>query len=348
MRQKKSTLDIQLTASILRAFHQNLPEWFIQNRRDLPWRRNRNTYTTTVSELMLQQTQVTTVIPYFNRWLEKFPSWPELAQASEEKVLKAWEGLGYYRRARFLHALAKVVTYEYKGKLPNDVATLQKLPGIGPYTAGAISSLAYNQSSAILDGNIERVLCRVFNLSLNVSESKNKKALFSLSSRLLPPESSPEPRIFNEALMELGALVCSPRKPQCLICPLQEICQAKDPEKIPVKSRMKTIPETMVVPLVEKQGKLLILEPSESGRWKGFHRFPFYDQKAFSLDEKFATFTFNITKYKITAHLHHAQLNTAPKPQPFIWLSPEELTQLPLPNPQRKILMLYKNKVASQ
>lgn len=196
-----------------------LLHWFEAHKRDLPWRQDRSPYRVWIAEIMLQQTQVATVIPYFKRWLERFPNAATLAQAPLDEVLKLWEGLGYYRRARLLHEAANRVLKDYGGTLPERYDDLLMLPGIGPYTAAAIASLAFGERVLAVDGNVKRVAARLFMLPGAVSEKTVKE-------KLEPHLPTDEPGSFNEALMELGATVCTPTSPRCSVCPLAGYCQA--------------------------------------------------------------------------------------------------------------------------
>ena len=187
-----------------------LLRWWRTHRRDLPWRRGRTPYRVWVAEMMLQQTQVATVIDYYRRWLWAFPSFRKLATASLDEVLKCWEGLGYYQRARHMHATARIVSDEHGGRLPRTVDGLRRLPGIGPYSAGAIASIAFGVDAAALDGNIIRVLCRLFAVGKDPRTPAVRKHLWALADDLLPPGKAGD---FNEALMDLGATVCTPTSP---------------------------------------------------------------------------------------------------------------------------------------
>nr|HMN62198.1 A/G-specific adenine glycosylase [Anaerolinea sp.] len=197
--------------------------WYRQSARKLPWRGSRDAYAVWVSEIMLQQTRVETVIPYFERWMERFPTLRALAEASEQDVLRVWEGLGYYSRARNLHRAAQRVVEQYGGQVPPARADLERLPGVGAYTAGAIASMAFGLDEAALDGNIRRVLARVFNLDLPARSPAGERRLWELAREHLPPGQAGD---YNQAWMDLGASICTPQKPTCLVCPLVEVCQA--------------------------------------------------------------------------------------------------------------------------
>lgn len=207
----------------LERFRQTLIRWFAANARDLPWRRTSDPYAIWISEIMLQQTQTSTVIPYYQRFLAHFPTVEALAQAPLADVLKTWEGLGYYSRARNLHRTAQIIVEEHGGCLPEDAPSLLALPGIGRYTAGAIRSLAFNQPAPILDGNIRRVITRLDDIAESIDETVTEKRLWQRAEEMVHVQ---QPGMMNEALMELGALICLPKIPRCQQCPVRDFCLA--------------------------------------------------------------------------------------------------------------------------
>ena len=220
-----------LTPAQTREFRTNLLTWFGIQKRDLPWRRTRDPYAIWVSEIMLQQTRVAAVLDHYAHWMARFPTVEALAAAPEDEVLAAWSGLGYYRRARFLHKGAKVVVTEYNGNLPQTAAALRKLPGIGSYTSAAIASIAFGEAAAVVDGNVERVLlrqagcCETGAGQLNSAQpTLNAAEIQSLATQLIE---TTRPGDFNQAVMELGATVCLPKNPLCLQCPVQETCRTR-------------------------------------------------------------------------------------------------------------------------
>lgn len=220
-------------------------------KRDLPWRRTRDPYAIWVSEIMLQQTRVATVIPYWERWMAKFPTVTALAKAPLDDVLAAWAGLGYYSRARNLHRGAQTIGTTWRGALPRHAAELRTVPGIGPYTAGAIASIAYGERAPLVDGNVARVLARVFGITLDIKSTAGGKALWARAGELmtaLPARAAPGD--LNQGLMELGATVCSPTQPRCLVCPLAKLCTAN------ASGRTDQLP---VVPARKKQADLPLL-----------------------------------------------------------------------------------------
>jgi A/G-specific adenine glycosylase len=211
--------------------------WYARHKRDLPWRRTRDPYAIWLSETMLQQTRVETVIPYYERFLARFPSVRALADAEPDDVTQLWSGLGYYSRARNLHAAARKIASEHDGVLPSEVDALRALPGVGRYTAGAVASIAFDRPAPIVDGNVARVLARLLDLREDVTAPPSRKRLWEEAEALAR---GPQPGELNQALMELGALICTPRAPKCLLCPLREPCRARasgDPEALPVKKK---------------------------------------------------------------------------------------------------------------
>ncbi len=244
--------------------------WFASHARDLPWRHDRTPYRIWVSEVMLQQTQVETVRAYFLRFMARFPTVEALAAASQEEVLKLWEGLGYYRRARMLHAAAQEVVAQHGGALPADVETLQALPGIGPYTGGAIASLAFGIPVPAVDGNVRRVMARVL-AQARPTPAEQRAAVAAL----IPDET---PGAFNEALIELGATLCRPQQPRCLLCPWREFCQARQlghQETFPAPRERKAIPHYNVAAAVTvRDGKVLIARRPAKAMLGGLWEFP--------------------------------------------------------------------------
>lgn len=257
-------------------FSENLIDWYHGVKRDLPWRKNADPYRIWVSEIMLQQTQVATVIGYFNRFMERFPTVESLANADEAEVFKLWEGLGYYSRARNLMRCASFVVSDYGGVFPSEPSVLIKLPGIGPYTAGAISSIAFNKKSHAVDGNVMRVVSRYMGIDADIALPKSKKCFEEVVMQLM----GGEPRYFNQALMELGATVCSPTSPKCHVCPVRTGCIAFKQdivEKLPVKSKkMKQKHQYVNVLLIYNDGKYLVVKRPNAGLMANLWGFPVY------------------------------------------------------------------------
>jgi A/G-specific adenine glycosylase len=259
-----------------RAFAVRLLAWYAKNKRDLPWRRDaHNPYRVWISEIMLQQTQVATVIPYYARFLARFPNVKSLANAKLDAVLKAWEGAGYYARARNLHRAAKEIVARFGGKLPSTVAELLTLPGIGRYTAGAIASIAFKRDAPVVDGNVARVLCRYFNIQSELKSGTTQRKLWHLAEACLPAGRAGD---FNQGLMELGATVCSPHHPQCGVCPLRRTCQARRlnlQDQLPAKPKKKKLPHhPIAVGVIWKRGKILIAKRFDDDLLGGLWEFP--------------------------------------------------------------------------
>jgi A/G-specific adenine glycosylase len=256
-------------------FIRRLRPWFRDHARDLPWRRTRDSYAIWVSEVMLQQTQVATVIPFFERFLTAFPTLADLARAKEHDVLRLWEGLGYYRRARHLHRAAQAIVADHGGELPRDPDTLRRLPGFGRYTAGAVLSQAFDAREPILEANSRRVLCRWLGYRRDPRSTAGQKYLWRAAHSLLPRTGVGD---FNQALMELGALVCTARNPRCDACPLHARCAARRlnlQERIPREGKAKLIEEVEEVAVVpRRRGRVLLLKRPDHGRWAGLWEFP--------------------------------------------------------------------------
>ena len=255
---------------------ERLLAWWDEGHASLPWRETADPYAIWVAEIMLQQTQISTVIPYYARWLERFPTVMALAEASLDEVLKLWEGLGYYSRARYLHAAAKTVVAEHGGEVPQTVAELRGLKGVGPYTAGAIASIAFEQPVPVVDGNVVRVLSRLVDLEADVTERETKKALWALAASLVPAD---RPGAFNQALMELGQRVCGPAAPACHQCPLGTVCRARQQGtqlERPVRPPRKRTPHFDVAAGViwRDDGRFLIARRPLDGLLGGLWEFP--------------------------------------------------------------------------
>ncbi|MFF3924472.1 A/G-specific adenine glycosylase [Paenibacillus lactis] len=265
-----------------RYFSSELLNWYDVNKRDLPWRRSRDPYHIWVSEIMLQQTRVDTVIPYFHRFIERFPTIEALADAPEDDVLKCWEGLGYYSRARNLQSAARQITEQYGGVMPSGKEEVAGLKGVGPYTAGAIRSIAFNIPAAAVDGNVMRVLSRYFLIEDDIMKIKTRTRMEELVLTLVPEGRASD---FTQALMELGALICTPKSPKCLVCPVMEHCAGRlegKEESLPVKTKAKPPrPEHRLAAIVEgtgvHEGKILIRKRPASGLLAGMWELPHID-----------------------------------------------------------------------
>ncbi|MDH5506345.1 MAG: A/G-specific adenine glycosylase [Anaerolineae bacterium] len=249
--------------------------WYADNPRELPWRGHPDAYAVWVSEIMCQQTRVETAIPYFERWMALFPSVAVLAAASQQQVLSAWEGLGYYGRARNLHKAAQIVVAEFGGQLPADLAALQRLPGIGRYTAAAIASLAFGMDAAVVDGNVKRVLARLFDIHTPVDSTAGIHQLWNLAAEILPAGRAGD---HNQALMDLGARVCTPRRPACDACPLIELCQAHtlgvQADRPVTKPKVPTPHYTVAAAVIRRSGNVLISQRPQHALLGGMWEFP--------------------------------------------------------------------------
>jgi A/G-specific adenine glycosylase len=254
---------------------ERLLEWFKKNGRDLLWRKTTDPYAIWVSEIMLQQTQVTTVIPYYQKFLKAFPAVRHLARTNLSNVLKVWEGLGYYSRARNLHRASQIVLDRFRGIIPNNLKDLLSLPGIGRSTAGAILSFAFHKDAPILDGNVKRVISRLFAVSDNPTAGKTDDLLWRISESLLP-EGLSYP--FNQALMDLGSMLCTVKKPDCDCCPVRNVCKGRasgKPERYPSKRIRKTIPHVeSVSAVIKRDGKVLLNQRPPVGLLGGLWEFP--------------------------------------------------------------------------
>lgn len=289
-----SELEQSLVKLDKEAFGKDLINWFEQEQRDLPWRENKDPYRVWVSEIMLQQTRVDTVIPYFNRFVNWFPTLDDFAEADEEKILKAWEGLGYYSRVRNLHSAVKEVKESYGSVVPDQPEEIAKLKGVGPYTAGAILSIAYDKPEPAVDGNVMRVLSRVLMIYEDIAKAKTRKTFETAVRALISHEN---PSAFNQALMELGALICTPGKPACLLCPVQSHCLAFVEGvqlDLPVKIQKKKTRDIPIVAAVITNGKgaVLIHKRPAQGLLANLWQFPNFEMHS-SLQSKRAFFEAN-------------------------------------------------------
>ncbi len=281
---------LKLKNTLLDWISQQLINWFQINKRDLPWRKKRNPYSVWISEIMLQQTQVVTVIPYYLKWIKSLPSIESVSKADEDFLLKLWQGLGYYSRVRNIHKAAKWMVLNHQGQFPKDYQQIINLPGIGNYTAGAISSIAFGKRVVFVDGNVERVLARFFALEEPIEQLRSQKIIWNLAEKLLPKKNIDD---FNESLMELGATLCTPTKGFCTECPLGQKCLAfkkNKVNKIPFRQKkIKTIKRTAVSfvlyqnnfdPL-KKETKYLLYRRRKNEIMGGLFEFPTIDQDEF-------------------------------------------------------------------
>ncbi len=338
-------------------FQQKILAWFdLFGRKNLPWQLNISPYRVWLSEVMLQQTQVTTVIPYFNHFIQNFPDIHKLASAPLDSVLHLWSGLGYYARARNLHKTAKIISEETGGKFPNDLNSLMQLPGIGRSTAGAISSIAFNKSQPILDGNVRRVLARFHAISGWTGSTKISNELWQLSSDYTPLLRVAD---YTQAIMDLGATTCIRRKPKCRVCPINSACIAKIENKIselPTPKPKKTLPSKKIIFLLlqDHQGKILLEQRPETGIWGGLWSFPEYPslakiQSCFmeknitiklikQLEEQRHTFSHYHLDYTAIMFKTENPINIVMEANQSVWYKSEQLKSLGLPTPVKKLL----------
>lgn len=268
-------------------FSKSLIQWYLQNKRDLPWRNTVNPYFIWLSEIMLQQTRVAQGLPYFLRFTEAFPTVFDLANTDEEEVLKLWQGLGYYSRARNLHKTAKQIAFDFNGEFPKTYSELLKLKGIGEYTAAAIASFSYNETVPVVDGNVFRVLSRYFDVETDIASSGAKKEFTQLASVLIQPG---EANIFNQAIMEFGALQCVPKNPDCGICVFNDSCLALQKKKVaqlPVKSKKVKVTNRYFNYLVfsDENGDTIINKRTQKGIWHNLYEFPLLETITAESDE---------------------------------------------------------------
>jgi A/G-specific adenine glycosylase len=348
---------LQLKTGNLR---RRLLAWFRNHARPLPWRADRDPYCIWISEVMLQQTQVATVIPFFERFLKRYPTLPKLAQADEQDVLRLWEGLGYYRRARDLWRAARLLDESSYTTIPDDPAFVRTMPGFGRYTANAVLSQAYDRRLPILETNSQRVLCRLFGIEQNPKESAVQKLLWQHAESLLPKKGV---GAFNQALMELGALVCTPTQPSCGVCPLARVCQAKllgRQDEIPLRAKSMDVTHVAEVAIIVCKGdRLLLVQRPDEGRWAKMWEVPHHELEwmeshaaaAQRLLESLgltgdivgavATIRHSVTRFRITmtclqvAH-RRGSLRAGAYPD-YAWVRADELGDYPLAMPQRRL-----------
>lgn len=346
--------------------------WFAKHKRALPWRASRDPYRVWVSEVMLQQTQAATVIPFYERFLERFPDLAALAGADDTALMKAWEGLGYYARARNMRAAARTILREHDGRLPVSREALLQLPGFGPYTAAAVASLAFGADCAAVDGNVMRVLARVYAVDTDIRQTSTRRRLQQLADGLLPTGRAGE---FNEALMELGALVCRPKNPACDACPIRRFCRAFQEGRardLPVKSAKPAVPHhEIAIGLVHRRGKVLIaLRPAE-GLLGNLWEFPGGKRHAdesladccrreikeetgldVEVEQTFAVVPHAYTHFRITLHAFHCRYTggrAEPRTSQAVrWVTLDELDEYAFPKANKQIIAALRESIAAR
>ncbi len=335
-----------------------LLQWYDDTRRDLPWRRTTDPYAIWVSEVMLQQTRVAAVLPYFERFLQRFPTIEALAAAPEERVLAAWSGLGYYRRARALRRGAQLVVERHAGRVPRDPAQLRALPGIGRYTAGAISSLAFDLAEPIVDGNVRRVLARLFAVDgRRIGRAAEQRRLWDLARKLVP---GPHPGKLNQALMELGAVVCLPGQPDCDACPVSVSCAARSRgaiERYPSPTRRSVPVERHVaVAVVRRGGRVLLERPGATSPFRGTWDLPAVAANAdrlrgllherhglrVEIGEPVARLTHGVLDQVLRLHIHPGRLlgGSIGRVDDLRWIAPASIDEVAVSGATRKVLRL--------
>jgi A/G-specific adenine glycosylase len=343
-----------------------LLSWFERNQRDLPWRRHYQPYAVWISEIMLQQTQVKTVLPYYERWMAQFPDIRSLAVAPEDIVLKHWEGLGYYNRARNIQRTARILMREFHGELPQSYKALRDLPGIGPYTAAAILSLAFNRDYPVVDGNVKRVFARLFDLDSALNERRSLRFIEEAARAILPGGKA---RAFNQALMELGAVVCTPRNPLCPACPVMETCRSRIlgivPQRPVPSPRKSPTPLEVAVGVLVSQGRIFIQKRPPGGLMPLLWEFPggkvqegespeqalvreFLEELELQIEiiEKIGVIRHSYTSFRVVLHAYLCRLKGRRK-RPVLrsategsWVPMDEIGGFPFPAANQKLIRM--------
>ena len=335
-----------MIAVVPRSLVRSLVGWYRRNRRDLPWRRTRDPYRIWIAEVMLQQTTVRAVVPYYGRFLRRFPTLRALSRAPLSALLATWSGLGYYKRARNLRAAARLIARRHKGRFPADPQAARALPGVGRYTAGAVLSIAYGQKEPVLDGNVARVLSRIALVRQGTRTAAGRRELWALAQTLA--EAAAAPGDLNQALMELGATLCTPLDPGCPRCPVRNVCAARAAgieDSIPPRRTVRA-PVTLrtAVALVSRSGRLLMRRRAGTGLMDGLWEFPPLREggagggpRLRSLG-KVVTVRHSITYRRLRVEVHRARLLSEPVGSDYRWVSPRTALRLPTSSLVSKIL----------
>ena len=320
------------------AFREALGSWFSANGMDYPWRRTRVPYEILISEVMLQQTQIATVLGrgFYTRFLETFPDVESLAAAADEPMLKAWEGLGYYRRVRMLRETARAVIGEHGGDFPTRLEALMKLPGVGRYTAGALRAFAFDLPAAVVDGNVARVISRLMDFSGPVDDAAGQKQMWEWAEALADPE---RPRIYNSALMELGQKICRPGVPDCLGCPVAGFCKTRVPEGLPVKRQKSVVTavDEHALWLRDRKGRLL-LHREGGKRREGLWKLPTREAMEISMLPVLDESSYTITRYRVTLRVHDGAGMKIQPGDDEIWHMEDQVLALAMPSPFRRVI----------
>ncbi len=346
----------------MKPFARKLLAWYAKNKRALPWRATRDPYRIWLAEILLQQTRVEAVIPYYEKFLARFPDVFALADAPLDDVLKTWEGAGYYARARNLHRAAKLVAHERGGNFPRTVDALLELPGVGRYTAGAVASIAFNVNTPVVDGNVARVVCRVYGIREDPKARATQEQLWKIAADLLPKGHARE---FNQALMELGATICIPKNPRCLLCPVQKTCVARTlglQNVLPAKRAKKELPHKIIAAgVIYKRGNILIQQRLSKGLLGGLWEFPGgklkvnesleqcvarevreelgieirVGEKIIAVEHAYSHFSITLHAFRCEFVSGRVKLSSA---QRFKWVRPRELEQYAFPAANKKVI----------
>jgi len=328
--------------------------WYIKNKRDFPWRKSKSAYKVWLSEIILQQTQTSQGLSYFNKIINTFPTLKELAEASEEKILKLWQGLGYYSRARNLHFTAKYIQNNLNGVFPNDYNSLIKLKGIGPYTAAAISSICFNKKRAAVDGNVYRILARVFNIDTAINSPEGIKTFQELANSLI---SETNPGDYNQSMMDIGATICTPKNPKCNQCPLKSICLAHGNStinKLPVKIKKTKIKHRYFHYFcIEYNGKFLMKKRTQKDIWRNLYDFPLIEggeiakendidykkllnsilENGIAVNKNTKHYEHQLTHQKLNITIEYIKANKINNDNGFLKVNRMQVKEIPVPKP---------------